>query len=214
MLTDAVIKGLKPRDKQYKVADQGGLYLLVKANGSKLWRFKYYIDGLEKAPLAFGVYPEITLKRAREKRADARKLLDEKIDPAVQRREAKEARRRAHIAAKVDTYSTIAEEWFALYAEEMKHSGRPLSPDTIHKIEWLLNLSAYRERKNKAPHPLKSWIDRPIASLTKHDVAQVIGGLKRRGKIETAHRTLHCLDRLFKYAVGTERIRTNPAHAI
>jgi hypothetical protein len=74
MLTDAVIKGLKPRGKQYKVGDQGGLYLLVKPNGSKLWRFKYYIEGIEKAPLAFGVVPEITLKRAREKHGEARKI--------------------------------------------------------------------------------------------------------------------------------------------
>lgn len=213
MLTDAVIKGLKPRSKQYKVGDQGGLYLLVKPNGSKLWRLKYYIDAIEKAPLAFGVYPEVTLKRAREKQGEARGLLDKKIDPAAQRREAKKATRRACIAAKVDTYSAIADEWFALYVEEMKHSGRPLSLETSSKLEWLLNLAAYRARKNKAPHPLKSWLDRPIASFTKHDVAQVIGGLKRRGKIETAHRTLHCLVRLFKYAVGTERMSTNPAHA-
>jgi hypothetical protein len=213
MLTDAVIKGLKPRGKQYKVADQGGLYLLVKPNGSRLWRLKYYIEGTEKSPLAFGVYPEVTLKRAREKQSEARKLLDQKIDPAAQRRLAKEVARRACIAAKVDTYSAIADEWFALYVEEMKHSGSPLSPETIHKIEWLLNLAAYRTRKSKAPHPLKSWLDRPIASFTKQDVAQVIGGLKRRGKIETAHRTLHCLVRLFKYAVGTERMSANPAQA-
>jgi hypothetical protein len=62
MLTDAVIKGLKPRDKQYKLADQGGLYLLVKPNGSRLWRFKYYVDGIEKAPLAFGMYPRDNAK--------------------------------------------------------------------------------------------------------------------------------------------------------
>lgn len=83
----------------------------------------------------------------------------------------------------------------------------------MQKIEWLLNLAAYRARKNKAPHPLKSWLNRPVASFTKQDVAEVIGGLKRRGKIETAHRTLHCLVRLFKYAVGTERTPKNPAQA-
>jgi integrase len=213
MLTDAVIKGLKPRSKQYKMGDQGGLYLLIKPNGSKLWRLKYRIDGIEKAPLAFGVYPEVTLKRAREKQAEARKHLSESVDPAALRRQAREAAQRAYVATKVDTYCVIAEEWFALYVNEMKHSGRPLSSETSYKIEWLLNLAAYRARKNKAPHPLKSWLDRPIASFTKHDVAQVIGGLKRRGKIETAHRLLHCLVRLFKYAVGTERMPTNPAQA-
>src|SRR5688500_10651823 len=86
--TDAVIKGLKPRGKAVQSWRSGGLYLLVKPNGSKLWRFKYYIEGIEKAPLAFGVVPEITLKRAREKHGEARKLLDQRIDPAVERREA------------------------------------------------------------------------------------------------------------------------------
>lgn len=93
----------------------------------------------------------------------------------------------------------------------MEDSGRALSSETIHKIEWLLALAAYRARKNKAPHVLKHWVDRPIQSFGKRDVADVIGGLKRRGKIETAHRLLHALARVFKYAVGTNRIPRNPA---
>jgi integrase len=211
MLTDISIKGLKARDRQYKVSDEKGLFLLVKPNGSKLWRLKYYLQGIEKGPLALGVYPEVSLKRAREKRDAARALLDSDIDPAVRRREEKASAQRADASAKNDTYAAIAEEWFALYVDEMRVAGRALSDDTRAKIEWLLNLAAYRERKNRAPHPLNSWVHRPISSITKEDVAAVIGGLKRRGKIETAHRQLHSLCRLFKYAVGTSRMPANPA---
>jgi hypothetical protein len=83
MLTDILIKGFKPRAKPYKVADEKGLFLLVKPNGSKLWRFKYYLSGIERGPLALGVYPEITLKRARDKRDAARAMLDQNIDPEL-----------------------------------------------------------------------------------------------------------------------------------
>ena len=79
MLTDAAIKSLKLKDKPFKVTDRQGLYLLVKPNGSKLWRFKYYVHGIEKAPLAFGVYPDVSLKRARAKQEEARELLDKGI---------------------------------------------------------------------------------------------------------------------------------------
>jgi integrase len=189
-----------------------GLVPARQAERLKLWRLKYYLHGIEKGPLALGAYPEISLKRARDKRDAARALLDSDIDPAVRRREEKAAAQRAHASAEMDTYAAVADEWFALYVDEMRAAGRALSPDTRKKIEWLLALAAYRERKNRAPHPLNSWLHRPIASITKQDVASVIGGLKRRAKIETAHRQLHALSRLFNYAVGTGRMQTNPAH--
>jgi hypothetical protein len=100
MLTDILIKGLKPREKQYKVSDEKGLLLLVRPNGAKLWRLQYYLHGIEKGPFALGAYPDVTLKRAREKRDAARALLDRDIDPAVRRREEKAAAHRAHAAAK------------------------------------------------------------------------------------------------------------------
>ena len=98
MLTDISIKGLKARDKQYKVSDEKGLFLLVKPNGSKLWRLKYYLHAVERGPLALGSYPEVSLKRAREKRDAARSLLDAGIDPAMRRREEKAAVQRARAA--------------------------------------------------------------------------------------------------------------------
>lgn len=73
-LTDIKVKTAKPKDKPYKLADGGGMYLLINTNGSKYWRMKYRFAGKEKM-LSIGVYPDVTLADAREKRSEARKLL-------------------------------------------------------------------------------------------------------------------------------------------
>ena len=73
-LTDTAIRGSKPRDKPYKLADEKGLFLLVQPSGGKLWRLKYRVAGVEKK-LALGTYPELALKDVREKRDIARKLI-------------------------------------------------------------------------------------------------------------------------------------------
>ncbi|MGJ0514114.1 MAG: Arm DNA-binding domain-containing protein [Methylomicrobium sp.] len=84
-LTDPTCKNAKPKDKPYKKADGQGLYLLVNPNGSKYFRMKYRFEGKEKV-LALGVYPEVTLARAREKLKDARDKLDRGIDPSLTRK--------------------------------------------------------------------------------------------------------------------------------
>jgi len=75
-LTDGAIRKAKPKAKSYKMADGGGLFLLVQPSGGKLWRYKYRIAGKEKL-LSLGVYPDVSLKIAREDHADARKLLSQ-----------------------------------------------------------------------------------------------------------------------------------------
>ncbi|MFP1557754.1 Arm DNA-binding domain-containing protein [Escherichia coli] len=79
-LTDIKVKTAKPKDKPYKLADGGGMYLLINTNGSKYWRMKYRFAGKEKM-LSIGVYPDVTLADAREKRSEARKLLAAGGDP-------------------------------------------------------------------------------------------------------------------------------------
>src|SRR5690606_27167280 len=112
LLTDSRVKAAKIKEKQYKLFDGGGLFLLVKTNGSKLWRLKYRHGGAEKL-LALGAYPEISLKRAREKRDEARQLLDRQIDPGAQRK----AQKRAAKVAKDNTFAAVAEEWFTHYVD-------------------------------------------------------------------------------------------------
>lgn len=101
-LTAKAIEAAKPRAKPYKMADAEGLYLLVNPNGSKWWRFKYKYQGREKL-LSMGTLRDVSLKRAREKRKDARELLDAKIDPS-------EARK-AECNLDPETFGAIAEEW-------------------------------------------------------------------------------------------------------
>lgn len=90
-LTDVKVKTAKPKEKPYKLADSGGMYLLINANGSKYWRMKYRFAGKEKM-LSIGVYPDVTLADAREKRSEARKILAAGGDPG-------EAKRRKNRAA-------------------------------------------------------------------------------------------------------------------
>lgn len=209
-LTDSAIKTVKATDKPVKLFDGAGLFVLVKLSGAKYWRLKYRHGGLEKT-LALGVYPEVSLKRAREKRDEARQLLDRQIDPSSLRK----AHKQANKVAKENTFAAVAEEWFAHYREQREQGRKPLSPSTIVKTQWLLNLAEYRAKDNKAdaPHPLRAISDRAIQTVTKDDVASVLNTLKRRGKIETAHRMLDRLERVFRYAVGTGRTQINSAAA-
>jgi len=209
-LTDSAIKAVKVSDKPVKLFDGAGLFVLVKPTGAKYWRLKYRHGGLEKT-LALGVYPEVSLKRAREKRDEARQLLDRQIDPSSLRK----AHKQANKVAKENTFAAVAEEWFAHYREQKEQGQRALSRATIVKTQWLLNLAEYRAKDNKAdaPHPLRAICDRSIQTISKDDVAAVINGLKRRNKIETAHRMIDRVERVFRYAVGTGRMQINPAAA-
>ena len=107
-LTDTAIKAAKPREKPYKLFDGEGLYLLINPDGSRWWRLKYRYGGKEKL-LALGTYPGTGLKKARDKRDDARNLLDDDIDP--------NAHRKAEKAARADrdagSFEVVAREWHA-----------------------------------------------------------------------------------------------------
>ena len=87
-LSDAKARNAKPRAKPYKIADGDGLFLLIVPSGSKYWRLRYFFGGKEKL-LALGVYPDVTLLDARERRAEARKVLAAGNDPGEVKKEAK-----------------------------------------------------------------------------------------------------------------------------
>lgn len=105
-LTDIAIRNAKSKEKSYKLTDGDGMFLLISSNGSKLWRLKYRFEGKEKL-LALGSYPEVSLIKAREKRAAIRKLLSEGLDPSLVRKEAKRERR----LNAINTFEAIAREW-------------------------------------------------------------------------------------------------------
>ncbi|MGJ0431619.1 tyrosine-type recombinase/integrase [Methylobacter sp.] len=108
-ISDAALRAAKPSDKPYKIATGGGLYLEVTPRGSKLWRWKYRIQGKENR-YALGSYPELTLKDAREKVEAARKLVEQGLHPAQQKRLERTKSAHEHI----NTFEAIAKEWLAL----------------------------------------------------------------------------------------------------
>jgi hypothetical protein len=99
MLTEAAIRNAKPREKPYKLFDERGLFMLVVPTGGRLWRFRYRHGGKEKL-LSLGAYPDVALRRAREKRDEARRLVADSIDPS--------AKRQADKAALGNTFEVVA----------------------------------------------------------------------------------------------------------
>ena len=112
-LTDTAIRNSKPKDKPLRLADERGLYLLINPNGSRWWRFDYRFQGIRKT-LSMGVYPDVPLKLARERRDEARSLLAAGADPGVQRK----AEKRASAEAGSNTFEALAREWMATRGKE------------------------------------------------------------------------------------------------
>jgi integrase len=178
MLSDKAIQAAKPRMRPYKLADGEGLTLLVKPNGSKLWRFRYRYDGREKM-LGFGSYPDTGAKLAREKREKARKQLAEGLDPSSARHDEKTARG--------NTFEVLAREWLPMQKER-------LAPATYAKAEWTLETLVF-------PH----LGTRPIDKISAAEVLKVLKRIEGRGLHETAHRTRQRISQVCRYAVVTER---------
>jgi len=182
-LTDLRIRSAKPSQKPYKLFDERGLYLLVKPNGARLWRFKYVYAGREKL-LSFGDYRDVPLRAARDKRDDARKLLAEGVDPSTHRQAAR--------AAQGDTLAALTDEFFARQATK-------LSATTVEK-----DLSRLRT------YVLPSLGRRPIGSITAPELLAVLRRIESRGTFETAHRTRAAISRVMRYAIATGRAERDP----
>ena len=105
-LTDTAIRNAKPADKPIKLFDGGGLFLHVTPAGQRYWRLKYRFAGKEKL-LAIGVYPEVGLKEARDRREDAKRLLGEGVDPSVERK----VRKVATVERAANSFEAVAREW-------------------------------------------------------------------------------------------------------
>jgi len=181
-LTVQTIKHAKPSAKTQKLFDGGGLFLEVSPKGRKWWRLKYRFGGKEKK-LALGVYPDVSLKEARDRRYQAKKLLEDGIDPGEQRR----AIRKETELQCANTFELVAREWFvgqeATWAES--HSSK-----VIGRLE-----------KNIFP-----WLGKkPINSITPQQVLEVIRRVEARGVLETAHRSLANCGQVFRYAIATGR---------
>ena len=134
MLKDTKIKALEPREKDYKVSDAGGLFLLVKPTGAKYWRQKYRFMGKEKL-LSIGTYPAVSLKEARKVQEEAKELLRNGVDPSDFRKQ--QRARREHEAG--NSFAAIAREWHirqsAKWAEVTAQRNLALSK-TTSSLNW------------------------------------------------------------------------------
>lgn len=183
MLNESAIRAAKPSEKLYKRFDERGLYLAVTPAGSKLWRMQYRYGGVEKL-LSLGSYPDVTLRRAREKRDDARRQLADGIDPS--------ARKKAEKLSQADTFAAIAAEWLDLQRKNF-------SAKTLAKAEW-----TFRDLLNPFIGSTQ------IRKITPADLLAVFRRLESRGKHETAHRTKQRASQVFRFAVATGRAERDP----
>ncbi|WP_415887686.1 tyrosine-type recombinase/integrase [Neptuniibacter sp. QD37_6] len=181
-LTDTKIRQAKPRDKDYKLSDGRGLFLLIKKNGSKYWRLKYRFAGKEKL-LSIGVYPEITLKKARKATDEARELLEQGIDPS-QHKQAVQAQR---VEAHQNNFEMVAREW---------HQQQ--------KIKWS---EGYADKVLRA---IERDLFPFIGSLSFDDIQpplllRAFRKVEGRGALDTAHRVKQLTGQIYRYAVATGR---------
>ncbi|WJS98369.1 tyrosine-type recombinase/integrase [Novosphingobium humi] len=186
-LTEVAIRNAKPKDKPYKLGDAGGLFLYVTPAGGKLWRVKFRVNGKEKL-LSLGAWPEISLANARKERDKAKEALATGIDPA---RDKQQAKHRAKVAA-ANTFAEIGAE----YLDKRKREG--LSESTSGKADY------YLSRLTPALGRL------PIGEITASDVLAVLRTFEKQGKHETANRLLQLASRIFRYAVATARLTSDP----
>jgi integrase len=178
MLNDTKVRSAKSREKAFKLSDERGLFLLVMPTGSRLWRLKYRLNGREKL-ISLGAYPDVTLKRAREKRDAARRLIADGVDPSVQRK--------AERAALAQSFEGVAKEWLELQTKS-------LTPETISILSARLDSGLY------------PYIgSRPISAITAQELLGALRRIEARGRHETAHRVRALAGRVFRYAVATGR---------
>lgn len=180
-LTDTFVKNAKYTGSglKEKHTDGFGMYLLVMASG-KYWRMNYRIDGKQKT-LALGVYPDVSLAKARQRRDKAREQLADGIDPGAAKQEAKQAR----ATAQANTFEAVARDWLSKTAADR-------AVITQNKVTAWLEKDAF------------PWIGAmPIATIGPRDVLAAVRKIEARGAIDTAHRVTQLCGQVFRYAVAT-----------
>lgn len=186
-LSDTACRKAKPAPRVRKLADEKGLALWITPGGARYWRFRYRWQGKEQL-LSLGVYPDVTLEKARKKRDAMRELLADKINPSTHRQEMKAAS--ADLAA--NTFEAVARAWLAKNAENWV----PAHGDRI---------------KRRLEVDVFPWLGtRPIAEIAPREVLKVLQRIEGRGAIETAHRAMSECSQVFRFAIATQRAETDP----
>lgn len=180
-LTDTQIRTAKPLGKTYTMADGGGLYLEVAPTGSRIWRMTYRQENGKTNRLTFGAYPAVSLMEARSKRAAARKLLVDGIDPGQAKREEKQTK--AFAAA--HTFEAVARQW-------LEKTAASRSANTREKVTaWLYN------------DVFPSIGSKPISTIGPRDVLAAVQKMEARGAIDSAHRVKQLCGQVFRHGVAS-----------
>jgi len=186
-LTDTAVRNAKTGAKALRIFDGGGMYLEITTKGSKLWRLKYRFGGKGKL-LALGVYPDVSLARARQKRDEARKLLADNVDPGEQRKAAKATRK----MLEANSFEAVALEWISK-----------------QKAGW--SESHTKKTTTRLSNNVFPWIgNKPIAEIAAPEILAVLRRVEGRGTIDTAHRVGQACGQVFRYAVATGRAQRDP----
>ena len=186
-LTDTAIRNAKSREKQYKLSDEKGMYVLVKKAG-KYFRLDYRFGGNRKT-LALGVYPDVKLQKAREKRDEARKLISNGVDPGQMRK----ATKAMQVEQSANNFEAVAREWFIKNSPSWaeSHSKKIIRRFELYIFPWLGS--------------------RPISEITPPELLSVLRRIESRGILETAHRTQQNCGKVFRYAIITGRAERDPS---
>jgi len=189
MLTDAAIRRIKPGLKPFKKADSLGLYMLVQPSGSQLWRLNYTFAGRQRT-LALGVYPQVSLSDARERRDAAKRQLRLKQDPGALVKVEKAAEK----LAQVNTFAAVAAEW-----QRTKMIAEGKSKSTLDRARWLLGI-------------LNNGIgDRPIQEIEAPELLDVLRQIEAQGKHEAVKKLRSTASAIFRFGIATGACKRDPA---
>ncbi len=187
-LTDSACRNAKPKEKAYKKADGGGLYLYVKTDGAKYWRLKYYFLGKEKL-LALGIYPIVSLQEAREKRDAAKKLLDAGQDPNSVKRE----RKRQTLERHNNTFETVAREW---HTNQLNKWSKNHALNVMRRFD--VDIFPYIG-------------NRPIADITPPELLDVLRKIEKRGALGVTAKVKQISGQVFRYGIATGKCERDPS---
>lgn len=188
MLSKLLIDKTKSGPKTIRLWDGRGMYLEITPKGGKWWRFKYWFDGRERR-MSLGVYPDVSLADAREKREEARRKVAAGIDPGEQRK----AEAVALIEAVENSFEAVAREWFEMFS-------KPWAKGHADKIIRRLEINIF------------PWLGaRPIKAITAAELMAALRRIEGRGANETAHRAMQVCGRVFRFAVATGRAERDPS---
>lgn len=190
-LTNTEIANAKPKDKKYPLTDGGDLFLLVKPNGAKLWRFNYYKPYTKnRTEIGLGSYPDVNLARAREIREEYRSLLSQNIDPHTHRQAIEQAKQ----TEIYNTFENVAWAWYE-WRQTRANFSQGYARDVKSLIERIL---------------LPAFGKYPITQISAPMALKAFKPLQEKGTLETLKRAIQKMNEIMTFALHREIIQHNP----